>query len=267
MGFVIVCLNKYLANNCSLVPIVSTDLFRRFNFDVCGCSLALVARSLVMMLLAASSYYCTTSVSQRSSPAMVVGSASSPSQVQSNPAVVVDSASSSSHALPMAPYVSQSFAELSDSLGFIAGERVGDMIRDAVVMVLGPDGDSFLDSGWLLQWEGWAHLRETLLMHETAVDHSDTDTVFAAISCHVRLLLKIASDNEDVPLKSDASRLQELEQTGLKLGTGLVYGRNDCLADSLLQCMVAAGIFHGNIAVADRDATNVQCKYQHVCQL
>ena len=137
----------------------------------------------------------------------------------------------------MERYVCQSFAELSDSLGDIAGERVGDWIRDSVVAVLGCAGDSFLDSGWLLEWEGWENLRAMLLMHDAAADANETDTIFGALSRHVRLLFKIASDNEDVPLKSDEDRLQELESLGLKRGHGLVYGRNDCLADSLLQSM------------------------------
>ena len=68
----------------------------------------------------------------------------------------------------MPPSRCQSFAEISDSLGVIAGERVGDRIRNSVVAVLGSAGDAFLDSGWLLEWEGWEDLRETLLMHDAA---------------------------------------------------------------------------------------------------
>ena len=74
-------------------------------------------------------------------------------------------------------------------------------------------------------------------MHDAAADANETDTIFGALSRHVRLLFKIASDNEDVPLKSDEDRLKELELLGFKRGHGLVYGRNDCLADSLLQSM------------------------------
>lgn len=129
LGFVIICINMHLDNSCLSVSIVMIDLFLWFILDVCSCAAVLVARSAVMMLLAASSHYCIRSVSQRSSPAMVVGAASSSSQVQSNPAVVVDSALLSLHAVPTAPYASQSFAELSDSLGFIAGVRIGDMLR------------------------------------------------------------------------------------------------------------------------------------------
>ena len=69
----------------------------------------------------------------------------------------------------------------------------------------------------------------------------------------MRKLLKIASDNQDVPLKLDEDRLMELELLGFRRGHGLVHGRNDCLTDSLLQSMVAAGIFRGSIAVPDRD--------------
>ena len=50
----------------------------------------------------------------------------------------------------MARYACPNFAELPDSLGDIAGERVGDWIRDAVVAVMGGQGDAFLDSQWLL---------------------------------------------------------------------------------------------------------------------
>ena len=138
----------------------------------------------------------------------------------------------------MARYACPNFAALSDSLGDIAGERVGDWIRDALVAVLGGEGDSFLDSQWLLQWEGWGDLRATLLTHDAAADAAETDTIFKAISRHVRQLFAIATDNEDVPLKSDEDRLQELALLGFKCGKGLVYGRSDCLGDSLLQSMV-----------------------------
>ena len=138
----------------------------------------------------------------------------------------------------MARYVCPNFAELSDSLGDIAGERVGDWIRDAVVAVMGGQGDAFLDSQWLLEWEGWEDLRATLLTHDAAADADETDTIFRAISRHVRQLFMIATDNQDVPLKSDEDRLQELQLLGFKCGKGMVYGRNDCLADSLLQSMV-----------------------------
>ena len=73
----------------------------------------------------------------------------------------------------------QSFAELTALLGDIAGERVGDWLRNSVVAVLGSAGDAFLDSGWLLEWEGWEDLREKLLMHNAA-DWNETDTIFEA---------------------------------------------------------------------------------------
>ena len=138
----------------------------------------------------------------------------------------------------MAQDLCESFAALSDSLGHIAGERVGDCIRDAFVAVMGLDGAAFLDSAWLLEWEGWENLRVQLLMHEDDDSAAATDAVFAMLSRYLRKLFKIASDNADVPLKSDEDRVQELQLYGLQRGQGLVFGRNDCLADSFLQSMV-----------------------------
>ncbi len=93
----------------------------------------------------------------------------------------------------IARHVCPNFAELSDSLGDIAGERVGDWIRDAVVAVMGGQGDAFLDSQWLLEWEGWEDLRATLLTHDAAADADEADTIFRAISRHVRQLFMIAA--------------------------------------------------------------------------
>ena len=137
----------------------------------------------------------------------------------------------------MARYVCASFAELSDSFGDLAGQPVGDRIRDYVVDQLGQDGEALLDSGWVLEWEGWNDVRETVRLHDAAEDGSDPEAVYEEVKAHMHRLLQIASDNQDVPLKSDEDRLEELELMGLRRGRGLVHGRNDCLADSLLQSM------------------------------
>ena len=115
----------------------------------------------------------------------------------------------------MARHVCQSFAELSDSLGDIAGERVGDWIRDAVIAVMGLVGAASLDSAWLLEWLGWEDLRAQLLMHDDDGSAEATDAIFAVLARYLRKLFKIASDNADVPVKTDEDRLQELELPGL----------------------------------------------------
>ena len=55
-------------------------------------------------------------------------------------------------------------------------------------------------------------------------------------------------------MQSDAGRLQELyRQHGLERGRGRMYGRNDCLADSLLQALAHAGVVP-ELTVSERNA-------------
>ena len=82
----------------------------------------------------------------------------------------------------MAQDLFPSFAELFNSLGDIAGERVGDWIRDAVIAVMSVVGAAYLDSAWLLEWGGWGDLRAQLLMHDDDGSAGATDAIFAELA-------------------------------------------------------------------------------------
>lgn len=52
----------------------------------------------------------------------------------------------------------------------------------------------------------------------------------------------IADANADIPVVLDAVAMARYVGVGFELGRGCLHGENDCLPDSLLQCMSAAGI-------------------------
>ena len=131
--------------------------------------------------------------------------------------------------LTMPRPVCHKFEELSDSFGSIDGERVGDWIRIALMPDLPFATDAVLDSEWLLEWKGWDDIKLML---------STTDATLSELGPYMRGLLEIAGDNEATPYVSDPRKALQLDKVGLKIGKSLVHGRDDCLADSLLQAMV-----------------------------
>ena len=76
---------------------------------------------------------------------------------------------------------------------------------------------------------------------------------------HLNTFLRIAAANVGrVPGVADEVAKRRLGELGYTLGKGWVHGQNDCLADSLLQCMCAAEVlparFAGGVGSADRAA-------------
>ena len=57
----------------------------------------------------------------------------------------------------------------------------------------------------------------------------------------VRTFLLLVAQNADVALRTDSERLEELRRDGFDRRVGRVWGRNDCMADSLLQLLIAHG--------------------------
>ena len=56
------------------------------------------------------------------------------------------------------------------------------------------------------------------------------------------LFLAESAENVRVAFPTDMQRKAELEAQGWELRTGFVWGRGDCLADSLLQLLIVHGI-------------------------
>ena len=74
----------------------------------------------------------------------------------------------------------------------------------------------------------------------------------------VRLAQLASRNREDLrSAKTDDERVFELRSDGWSFGKGEVWGQNDCLADSLLQLLVAHGVLDESIS---RDERREACR-------
>jgi hypothetical protein len=116
-------------------------------------------------------------------------------------------------------------------------------IGHALQSVLGPQG--FIQAGQI-SWNGWTSLKAELLLSATdrsISEESAVECAQAAVGRCIYAFLRIAADNVgEIPVVRDSIAMRRYEELGYTIGTGCVHGHNDCLADSLLQCLSAAEV-------------------------
>ena len=147
-----------------------------------------------------------------------------------------------------------SWPEIATALDDVAGTNLSDFIEVVVDSAMSKEeGLHVLASPWSTTWEGWRELKDELSTKLAIGLLGDIDACTVAEK-YLKRFFRIVTDNEDVLAKSDEDRLLELKARGLRRERGLVFGRNDCLSDSLLQCMAAAGMFSRPLAEQERNA-------------
>lgn len=109
--------------------------------------------------------------------------------------------------------------------------------------VLGTEG--FAQAA-VIEWNGWNSLKEEALLAATDPTHSDEVALSIAqqtVARHIVTFLRIAADNVgNIPAVSDAEAMARYRELGYTIGTGCVHGQNDCMSDSLLQCLSVAQV-------------------------
>ena len=127
-----------------------------------------------------------------------------------------------------------------------------------------------VSADWSISWEGWARLAVQLSNVLGAGRADATDVAFGCVSETVRrfLLLAESAVNVAVAFPTDMERKAQLETEGWELREGSVWGRGDCLADSLLQLLIVHGILPEELnADGGRQERNPACKAvrAHLC--
>ena len=120
---------------------------------------------------------------------------------------------------------------------------------------LGDRAEQTVNESWSQEWYGWTELAGQI----SEVQSLEDETValeLAGFFCaeKVRTFLLLVAQNADVPLRTDEERLAELRRDGFERRVGRVWGRNDCMADSLLQLLMAHGVLATDITDVERDA-------------
>ena len=99
-----------------------------------------------------------------------------------------------------------------------------------------------LRTDWVGTWGEWFSVGAQLRRANSATDRQKVAQKF------LERLRTLLAQNADARIASDAKRLRDLEAGGRALGTGEIFGENNCLADSLLQVAALAGLLPMEIA-------------------
>ena len=106
---------------------------------------------------------------------------------------------------------------------------------------------------WSKAWAGWAELVWQVQGLSVLGDDAFMEEASACIVAKLHHFLRLASEhNAPMVFPTDAVRVRDLERRGWTIGIGEVWGRNDCLADSLLQLLVAHGVLSQDIMAPER---------------
>ena len=130
-----------------------------------------------------------------------------------------------------------------------AGPRQAPVVKAVCLSLVGDPVhlERLWSQEWVQSWEGWKELEE---------DGSDDKAIELA-----HRFLRIAGMNIPTTRKSNRQRLKELEvQKGLRLHVASSHGVNNCLIDSLLLGLVAAGLAPQGMTVAQREQLCGACR-------
>ena len=96
-----------------------------------------------------------------------------------------------------------------------------------------------------IEWAGWSSLQEDLVRFGTDPDitvEEHVESARIAVAAYVRRFMHIVGEQLDIPCVSDIEAKRRYANLGYILGVGHLHGENDCLADSLLQCLGVEGV-------------------------
>ena len=101
-------------------------------------------------------------------------------------------------------------------------------------------GSCQLEKLMRIEWAGWQRLATTVLLNLSLDDEVRVERGLDAIKVEMPAFLRIAGDNmKEITAGREDKHLQRLLHADrLKRGDGQVWGRNDCMADSLLQTLI-----------------------------
>ena len=104
-----------------------------------------------------------------------------------------------------------------------------DLVKAIVLSQIGSHAAlrKLLAAEWVAGWDGWNEL-----------ENNATEEMCMAIASR---LLRLSGEDENAVIRTDDERLQELEQERLFQSVASAHGRNNCLIDSLILCLCAAG--------------------------
>ena len=143
------------------------------------------------------------------------------------------------------------------------GEGIVRMLESSIVSRRAVHAD------WSIKWEGWARLVAQLLKVLAAGRADAVEEAFGYVSEAVRRFLFLAESavNEHVAFPTDEERKEQLESEGWELRKGNVWGRGDCLADSLLQLLIVHGILPEDLNANNGLERNEACEAvrAHLC--
>ena len=129
-------------------------------------------------------------------------------------------------------------------------------IVSALQSDFGPEeATRLLEADWSRDWNGWRELVGVLQELEPVGEL--WDVAWLEVTECLRRFVRLADQNGEVPTLTEHQRLQQLaSQRGLERGRGEVYGRNDCLTDSLLQVLAHAQL----LPALPREDRDVACE-------
>ena len=99
-----------------------------------------------------------------------------------------------------------------------------------------------LRTDWVSTWNEWPAVGAQL---RSATSAPARQKIVQRFLERLRTLL---AQNADARIASDAKRLQDLSAEGRTMGTGRIFGENNCLAVSLLQVKALAGLLPAEVA-------------------
>jgi len=170
----------------------------------------------------------------------------------------VGSSSSAAPGVPLATSVPRGPAHVTKLRRKLCGLRLSEEIVDAVLGAMQARfGEGlaweYAESEWLVSWPRWEVFAE-----EVQIKLQSWEVGFAVIhvaplvSNLIFALFRFAIQGARVGIElSDDAKLEELKAAGWDHRVGQVWGQNNCLADSLLQLMIARGVVPSGV---DREA-------------
>ena len=154
--------------------------------------------------------------------------------------------------LDIASPASQSWLGASEHIEALLPGILKGIIGHSLQSALGVEG--FAKVG-VIVWEGWGFLTQELMLlgtNEVLNDEMFFEHSQNAVSKSLCAFLRIAADNvHDIPVVTDTVAKARYQDQGFSFGNGLVHGQNDCLSDSLLQCLSAAGVLSDSFTSPD----------------
>ncbi len=119
-------------------------------------------------------------------------------------------------------------------------------LRHALEKIIGASYETQLDVERLKDWSAW----EEVALELTKSGNMSLGTLNNFL---LRLSARLPTDASlTLPVRSDEERMVELRKEGWARDRGQTWGRNDCMADTLLQLLAFHGVFDA-ISLPERD--------------